>query len=94
MPAHLELDDLTEQTSFLSSPTQIRTTQAYQDLLDESTDIVPILIQALQDDHPCSYAIVMLLRDITNEDPVPAGARFDFQKVIDAWVDWGKQHVR
>ena len=63
--------------------------RSYQSLIGMGEPVVPLLLEELRrkPDH-----WFWALESITGEDPVPAAAKGNVQKMADAWVKWGIQH--
>lgn len=83
-------DDLLEETGVMSSPRAIEASEAYQTLLEEGDYAIPRLIEKLRDKEyeGCWVAIILLLRNITGEDPSPKADAGHIDRQVQAWRDW------
>lgn len=80
------LSQLEEQTDNLSSSEMIRQTPAYVELKARGKSVVGPLLSALE--HTPNMAFMMLLADVTGENPVPREDRGDVEKMAAAWLRW------
>jgi|SRR5580692_2997448 hypothetical protein len=62
---------------------------AYQQIIALGYPAVPFLLRELQraPDH-----WFVALRRITGENPVPQGARGNVARMVEAWIEWGKEN--
>jgi hypothetical protein len=102
IPSHLstyEPDDLERifncliqsvlsETRSESSTHLIAIHPAYQQIIGLGQPAVPLLLREVERK---SGRWFWALKSITREDPVPAGDRGKTQKMIDAWLAWGRQ---
>src|SRR4051794_31702751 len=61
---------------------------AYQSIIGMGPAVVPVLLRELETNPDRWY---WALRAITEEDPVPEGARGNGKAMAKAWLDWGKE---
>jgi hypothetical protein len=77
------------ETAHLSSPSQIMLHPSYQAVLGMGDRIVPILLRDLQQNRrPWFWA----LSYITKANPLTRSDAGRMDKMIEAWVKWGKQN--
>jgi len=77
-----------DETGFMSSTTEAIIHPAYQQIIGMGEDVIPSLLEGLRTG---SGRWFWALRAITGEDPVPEEQRGMTQKMIDAWIDWGRK---
>lgn len=75
------------ETKHLSSPEEIRKNAAYRSLKGLGRIIVPLAIDELSRE---PSMLVMLLAEITGEQPFSRAQRGDLRAMTDAWLHWGK----
>lgn len=78
------------ETAHLSSSTKITGHPAYQEIIAQGPEAVPLLLRELersQDGH-LSKALAVL----TGAHPVPAEDRGKIRKVAEAWLRWAKEN--
>jgi hypothetical protein len=84
----LELaDQWDRETSFLSSTPKKVLNESYQTIMAMGPDIVPYLLRDLQ---RTRRAWFWALRHLTRANPVPQEDQGNLDKMIAAWVAWGK----
>jgi hypothetical protein len=81
--------DWWRETAFLSSMTAAAAHPAYQEIIRLGTEIVPLLLQDMED-HQTHWFIA--LEQITGAQPIPPSAAGNIPKMIEAWLKWGKEH--
>ncbi len=74
------------ETDHLSSMTLKTTHPAYQRIVSMGAAVLPLLLQELQQRPDYWFRA---LADITGENPVPAGSKFEQARTI--WLEWGRQ---
>jgi hypothetical protein len=75
------------ETSHLSSITDMMNVPSFQGIVGMGEEAVPFLLRLLKR-NPYHWFIV--LHAITGADPVPEDARGDFDRMTQAWLDWGR----
>ena len=82
-----QLDALVKETSFLSSVQDMQETDAYKDIKAiEAGDAIDDLVDAL--DGPAALPAMVLLADITGENPAEDVRAGDVAGAIAAWKTW------
>jgi hypothetical protein len=76
------------ETAFLSATPMRVLHDSYQSIMAMGPDVVPLLLADLQTTRRHWF---WALRHLTNVDPVPEKYRGNVDKMIEAWVDWGKR---
>ena len=78
-----------EETCFTSSLADMVMHPAYQQLIGLGKPAIPLILEELREgpDH-----LFWALYAITGEDPVPADARGDIQRMTEAWLEWGSRN--
>lgn len=76
-----------EETGHLSAVTQIATHPAYQQIIGMGPAVVPLLLEDLA---RTSSHWFWALTAITGEQPVPPENRGDVDRMIAAWLHWGR----
>jgi hypothetical protein len=80
-------DKWERETEHLSSPTQMMMHPSYQAILGMGRDIVPLLLRDLQENRrPWFWA----LSYITKDNPINPPDAGKMDRMIKAWVDWGR----
>ncbi len=83
-----QADKWDRETAHLSSPAQMTMHPSYQAILGMGRDVVPLLLRDLQQNRrPWFWA----LSYITNDNPINPADAGRMDKMIKAWVDWGKK---
>lgn len=75
-------------TRLESSTQRIAIHPAYQQIIGLGPPAVPLLLREVERK---SGRWFWALKSITREDPVPESDRGRTQKMVEAWLDWGKQ---
>lgn len=83
-----DLAALEKQTSMLSSPGMIRKTPAYQTFVKLGERTLPLLRNALQTGSVAAMPVMLLLEEITGEQPYDDADRGDQEKMHTAWLNW------
>lgn len=86
---HALIEQLEQQTKFMSSPHQMMRTEAAQQIREQGWTAVPMLLQALRDREIVS-AVMTLLAEITDHSPVKEEDRGHVSKMVEAWLEWGE----
>lgn len=87
---HTELiNELEQQTGKLSSSAQMASAPAYTAILNIGQPAVPDLLTALSQGKAV-HPVMMLLRSITGENPVPKEHRGNTELMISDWLRWGE----
>ena len=73
-------------TAMFSFPHQWEQHPAYKEILRMGEDVVPLILQELKD-HPHHW--FGALEALTGENPIKPEDEGYFQKMADAWLDWG-----
>lgn len=76
-----------EETRGVSSTNQMSMHPAYQQIIGMGEEAIPLLLRELERK---SGHWFWALKSITREDPVPPEHRGKVNKMIKAWLDWGK----
>jgi hypothetical protein len=77
-----------EQATFLSSATQMAMLPQYQQIIGMGKPAIPLILNELKD-RPTH--LFWALKAISGMDPVPAKDRGHIDKMIKAWIKWGRQ---
>lgn len=85
---HEQADKWERETAYLSSVTKRAMHPSYQAIIGMGADVVPILLRDLQQNHRDWF---WALAAITQANPVKEGDGGKVDKMIDAWLNWGKQ---
>lgn len=80
-------DKWEHETAYLSATPMRVMHQSYQSIIAMGPDVLPLLLRDLQDTHRHWF---WALRHLTGEDPVPQDDRGKVDKMINAWIAWGK----
>ena len=80
-------DKWDRDTSFMSATPMRVMHESYQSIMSMGPEIVPILLRDLQKSRRHWF---WALRHLTGENPVPESAKGQTDKMIAAWIDWGK----
>lgn len=75
------------ETAFLSATPMIVMHESYQSIMSLGPDIVPILLKDLQENRRHWF---WALHHLTGHDPVSAKDRGNVDKMISAWIEWGR----
>ena len=78
-----------EETGGLSSPSQIASHPAYQQIISMGRPVLPLILADLEARGGQWY---LALRAITGASPVPPEASGRARLVRDAWLQWGRDH--
>ena len=82
-----QADKWERETQHLSSPTQRIMHPSYQAILGMGREIVPILLRDLQQNRRAWFGALSYL---THENPIDPKDAGEMDKMIAAWVNWGK----
>src|SRR5438046_2077003 len=74
---------------FSSSPPELRTHPAFQEIISMGEAVVPLMLRDLEQ---APHFWVWALHRITGADPVPVSDRGNLTKMSEAWVRWGREH--
>jgi hypothetical protein len=77
-----------KETAHLSSAARMAKHPAYQEVIRMGLVVVPLLLAELNRDPDFWFAA---LREITKENPVPAGSAGKVKEMARAWVEWGRK---
>jgi hypothetical protein len=80
-------DKWERETAFISATPMRVMHESYQSIMSMGPDVIPILLKDLQKRQRHWF---WALRHLTNTDPVPEKDRGYIDKMIAAWIDWGK----
>lgn len=80
---------LEHATRVFSSPDMIAELVPYRHLVEQGDAAVGVLLAALPKS-AAPVALIMLLGDITHENPVKDSDRGRISNMVEAWVEWGK----
>ncbi len=83
-----EAEKWDRETAFLSSTPKMVLHDSYQKIMAMGPAVVPLLLQDLQQNRRSWF---WALRHLTQANPVPSEAQGNLDKMIAAWVAWGKQ---
>src|SRR5216684_5091108 len=75
------------ETAFLSATPMRVLHNSYQSIMAMGPEVVPLLLRDLQQTGRHWF---WALRHLTNADPVPEKDRGDIERMIAAWVKWGR----
>jgi hypothetical protein len=78
-----------QATGNLSSMKAASEHPAYQEIISLGRDVVPYLLRDLQENERHWF---IALRTITGADPIPKAAAGNVPKMIEAWLQWGKEN--
>ena len=76
-----------KETRHISSTTKMVLHPSYQSIIGMGQDVVPLLLRDLKKHRRFWF---WALAHITNENPVPPACAGNIDKMIEAWLDWGK----
>lgn len=82
------VDDWMEATRFVSSLSEITNHPAYRAIVDLGQQAVPLLLRELETRPNFWFAA---LREMTGANPVPEKDRGNVEKMVRAWLRWGKE---
>lgn len=77
------------ETAFLSATPMIILHDSYQEIMAMGPPVVPILLRDMQKTHRQWFWALAHLSNGT--DPVPERDRGKVDKMVAAWIAWGKQ---
>ncbi len=80
--------ELERGTAALSSPQQVTSYHAYKKLVRMGKKIIPFVLEKYVDSYSWHYGA--LLRDISNEDPIPRDHYGKSKWIRDDWLKWGE----
>lgn len=80
-------DKWKRETAYLSATPMRVMHDSYQSIMAMGPEVVPLLLSDLQKTRRHWF---WALRHLTNTDPVPEKDRGQMDKMIAAWIDWGK----
>jgi hypothetical protein len=86
-----EAERWSRETEFLSSTPKLVLHDSYQRIMAMGPEVVPFLLQDLQKNRRSWF---WALRHLTQANPVPVKDQGNLDKMIAAWVAWGKQEGR
>jgi dephospho-CoA kinase len=76
-------------TAYHSSTTVRINHPAYREIIRMGIAVVPLLLKDMEEHHTHWF---WALKDITKANPIPASARGDIPAMVQAWLDWAKEH--
>jgi hypothetical protein len=79
------------ETAHLSSTPKMILHDSYQKIMAMGPDVVPHLLRDLERNRRSWF---WALRHLTGTNPVPPQDQGDLDKMIEAWVSWGKREGR
>jgi hypothetical protein len=74
-------------TAHLSSPVKLIEHPAYRQIIGLGPAALPLLLRDLAESRRFWFPA---LQAITGENPVPADAAGDIDRMADAWIEWGR----
>jgi hypothetical protein len=77
-----------ERAKYLSNTVQMAMLWPYQRIIGLGRPAVPLILESLQKD-PAHW--FWALQAITGEDPVLPDANGDVRRMVEAWLEWGRQ---
>jgi hypothetical protein len=86
-----QADKWERETAFLSATPMRVLHDSYQSIIAMGPEVVPILLCDLQKTRRHWF---WALRHLTNADPVPEKDKGNVDKMIGAWLEWGKREGR
>jgi hypothetical protein len=78
-----------EQSRYLSNSAQMAILSPYQRIIGMGLPVVPMILEELQREPDQWF---WALESITAGNPVPPEAAGVVRLMVEAWLDWGKQH--
>jgi hypothetical protein len=81
--------DWEEAVAYQSSTTLRNSHPAYRAIVALGPEVIPYLLRDMETNQTHWFAA---LREITGADPVPTSAAGNVPKVIQAWLDWGRDN--
>jgi hypothetical protein len=78
-----------QATGHLSSMKAASEHAAYQEIIGMGTAVVPCLLRDLIENERHWF---IALRTISGANPIPTSAAGDIPKMIEAWLQWGKEN--
>jgi hypothetical protein len=85
-----QIKALEEETAVLSAPSMIRATSSYQDILKQGDDAIDDLMAALREKR-VQIPVMLLLHEITGENPVDREDAGNVDKMRKAWLQWSNE---
>jgi hypothetical protein len=86
---HQQAETWKGESAYLSAIPDITGLPSFRAIVGMGPKVVPLLLARLEHD---PYYWFVALQQITNEDPVPPADRGDMARMIQAWLQWGRQH--
>lgn len=83
-----QADKWDRETAYLSSTPKMILHDSYQKIMAMGPDVVPFLLRDLQQYRRSWF---WALRHLTNANPVPPEDQGNLDKMIAAWVAWGRR---
>jgi hypothetical protein len=78
-----------EETRLQSSPHQMMNLPSFREIVQLGQEAVPVILRDLHSEPSDAF---LLLQAITGENPVPESDYGDLDKIVSAWLQWGKDH--
>jgi hypothetical protein len=79
-----------QETCFLSSPSRIIAHPACIAIAALGPDILPLILRKIEDD--VSIGWLVLMTEITGENPVPKEDAGIVLRIRDHWLNWARKH--
>jgi hypothetical protein len=76
-------------TAHLSSPSKLMEHPSYRQIIGLGASVLPFLLRDLAESGRFWFPA---LNAITGENPVPEDAACDIERMVEAWLGWGRAH--
>ena len=76
-------------TEFTSDVTEITQHPSFRQIVAAGHEMVPLLLRRVKTE---PSLLVLALREITGEDPVPHESRGKISEMAKAWIAWGEKN--
>jgi hypothetical protein len=75
--------------AYHSSTTLRNNHPAYREIINLGPEVIPLLFKDLEENHTHWFCA---LREITGANPVPEAAAGNIPQMVEAWLQWGREH--
>ena len=82
------ISEWNRDTEFVSSLTEVIGHPAFRRIVEVGHDAVPFLLRQVKKE---PSFLVLALREITGENPVPSSAKGKVKEMAEAWLAWGEK---
>jgi hypothetical protein len=81
-------DEWSDETRFVSSTTAMVLNGAYQQIIGMGPAVLPLILKRLEQRGGHWF---WALRHISGDDPVPRELAGEYEKIREAWLQWGRE---